>query len=143
LFFFLKVEELDRLVTEYAGFPSAFIISGQTYTRHVDLDVLSAIAGLGASAHKFATDLRLLAHLKEIEEPLEAEQIGSSAMAYKRNPMRCERICALSRHLMSLVANAQNTLAVQWMERTLDDRLAYKLTYGKKSVLLQSSPFFF
>ncbi len=116
-----KVEELDRLVTAAFGFPSAFIVTGQTYTRKVDGEVLSALAGLGATCHKIATDLRLLQHLKEVEEPIEAEQIGSSAMAYKRNPMRAERCCALSRHLMSLLADAHATHSVQWMERTLDD----------------------
>ncbi len=116
-----KVEELDRLVTAAFGFPSAYIVTGQTYTRKVDAEVLSALAGLGASCHKIATDLRLLQHLKEVEEPIEADQIGSSAMAYKRNPMRAERCCALSRHLMSLLADAHATHSVQWMERTLDD----------------------
>lgn len=116
-----QVERLDGLVTAKAGFTSAFLITGQTYTRKVDTEILSALGSLGGSAHKFATDLRLLANLKEVEEPFEAEQIGSSAMAYKRNPMRAERACSLSRHLMALVADAQHTHAVQWMERTLDD----------------------
>jgi adenylosuccinate lyase len=116
-----KVEELDRLVTEAFGFSSAFIVTGQTYTRKVDADVVAALASLGASVHKIGTDLRLLAHLKEIEEPFEADQIGSSAMAYKRNPMRAERACSLGRHLMALAADAHHTHAVQWMERTLDD----------------------
>ena len=116
-----KVEELDRLITVACGFPSAYIITGQTYSRKVDVDILSVLGSLGASAHKMATDLRLLANLKEVEEPFERSQIGSSAMAYKRNPMRCERCCALARHLMTLVADAQQTAAVQWMERTLDD----------------------
>jgi adenylosuccinate lyase len=122
-----KVEELDAQVTAAFGFPSAFIISGQTYTRKVDTDIVTCLAGIGASAHKLATDLRLLAHLKEIEEPIERDQIGSSAMAYKRNPMRCERVCALSRHLMALVAEAQATHALQWMERTLDDSAARRI----------------
>ena len=116
-----KVEELDRLVTEMAGFNSAYIVTGQTYSRKVDVDVLSALGSLGATAHKIATDIRLLANLKEIEEPFEKDQIGSSAMAYKRNPMRSERCCSLARHLMALVNDAQQTAAVQWMERTLDD----------------------
>ncbi len=116
-----KVEELDRLVTAAFGFSSAFIVTGQTYTRKVDAEIVAALAGLGASAHKLATDLRLLAHLKEIEEPIEKDQIGSSAMAYKRNPMRAERICSLSRHLIALGSDAHGTHAVQWMERTLDD----------------------
>jgi adenylosuccinate lyase len=116
-----KVEELDRLVTAAFGFDSAFLVTGQTYTRKVDADVVAALASLGASVHKIGTDLRLLAHLKEIEEPFEEEQIGSSAMAYKRNPMRAERACSLGRHLMTLVGDAYHTHAVQWMERTLDD----------------------
>jgi adenylosuccinate lyase len=116
-----KVEELDRLVTKAAGFPSAFIVTGQTYSRKVDVDILSALGSFGATAHKIATDIRLLANLKEIEEPFEKDQIGSSAMAYKRNPMRSERACSLARHLMVLVGDAQQTAAVQWMERTLDD----------------------
>eukprot|EP00124_Ichthyophonus_hoferi_P002246 Ihof_evm10s145 gene=Ihof_evmTU10s145 len=111
-----KVEELDRLVTEMSGFEQAFIITGQTYSRKVDYDILSVLGGLGATVHKIATDIRLLASMKEIEEPFGKDQIGSSAMAYKRNPMRC-----LSRHLMTLVFDASQTCAVQWMERTLDD----------------------
>ncbi|KAI8804335.1 L-Aspartase-like protein [Cladochytrium replicatum] len=116
-----KVMALDALVTEMAGFPAAYQVTGQTYSRKVDLDVLNTLGSFGASAHKIATDIRLLAHLKEIEEPFEKDQIGSSAMAYKRNPMRCERVCSLSRHLLALVVDAQQTAAVQWLERTLDD----------------------
>jgi adenylosuccinate lyase len=116
-----KCEELDRRVSASFGFGNPFIIASQTYTRKQDTMVLSALAGLGASVHKLATDLRLLAHLKEIEEPIEKDQIGSSAMAYKRNPMRAERTCSLARHLMTLVQDAYQTHSVQWMERTLDD----------------------
>ncbi|KAL1462153.1 hypothetical protein MTO96_043199, partial [Rhipicephalus appendiculatus] len=116
-----KVQELDKLVTKMAGFDKAYIICGQTYTRKVDIDCLSALASLGASVHKICTDLRLLAHMKEVEEPFEKTQIGSSAMPYKRNPMRSERCCALSRHLMALVSDPLATQATQWMERTLDD----------------------
>ncbi|KAJ1560103.1 hypothetical protein HK405_008212 [Cladochytrium tenue] len=116
-----KVERLDELVTEMAGFPRAYAVTGQTYSRKVDLDVLAALASFGASAHKMCSDIRILASLKELEEPFEKDQIGSSAMAYKRNPMRSERVCSLARHLMTLVANAQQTAAVQWLERTLDD----------------------
>ena len=94
---------------------------GQTYTRKADTKVIQALSSLGATATKFATDIRLLAHEKEIEEPFEKSQIGSSAMPYKRNPMRSERICALARHLMNLSPNALNTHANQWLERTLDD----------------------
>ena len=116
-----KVEELDALVTKAFAFKSAFIVTGQTYSRKVDSEVLSALAGLGATAHKLATDVRLLAHLKEVEEPIEKDQIGSSAMAYKRNPMRSERVCSLARHLIALGQDAHATHSVQWMERTLDD----------------------
>ncbi|TPX30215.1 adenylosuccinate lyase [Synchytrium microbalum] len=123
-----KIEALDKRVTEMAGFPSAFIVTGQTYSRKVDLDALASLASFGATAHKMATDLRLLQNLKEIEEPFEKDQIGSSAMAYKRNPMRCERICSLARHLMVLIGNAQQTAALQWLERTLDDSANRRIT---------------
>lgn len=123
-----KVDQLDLMVTEMAGFKQAYSVTGQTYSRKVDLDIIGALGSFGASAHKFATDIRLLAHLKEIEEPFEKDQIGSSAMAYKRNPMRSERCCSLSRHLMTLVSNAQNTAATQWLERTLDDSANRRIT---------------
>ncbi len=126
-----KVEELDRKVTAAAGFDSAFIVTGQTYSRKVDVDILSALGSFGATAHKIATDIRLLANLKEIEEPFGKDQIGSSAMAYKRNPMRSERCCSLARHLMSLVSDAQHTAAVQWMERTLDDSANRRISLGE------------
>uniref|UniRef100_A0A8C9U9Q6 Adenylosuccinate lyase n=1 Tax=Serinus canaria TaxID=9135 RepID=A0A8C9U9Q6_SERCA len=116
-----KVEELDRLVTEKAGFKRAYMVTGQTYSRKVDIGVLAVLASLGASIHKICTDIRLLANLKEIEEPFEKDQIGSSAMPYKRNPMRSERCCSLARHLMTLVMDPLQTAAVQWFERTLDD----------------------
>ncbi|NXX68473.1 PUR8 lyase, partial [Spizella passerina] len=116
-----KVEELDRLVTEKAGFERAYMVTGQTYSRKVDIGVLAVLASLGASIHKICTDIRLLANLKEIEEPFEKDQIGSSAMPYKRNPMRSERCCSLARHLMTLVMDPLQTAAVQWFERTLDD----------------------
>ncbi|KAI8389331.1 adenylosuccinate lyase [Blakeslea trispora] len=116
-----KVEQLDQLVTELSGFKEAYPVCGQTYSRKIDIDVLHPLSGFGATAHKIATDIRLLANLKEVEEPFEKDQIGSSAMAYKRNPMRSERVCSLSRHLMILVNDALQTSAVQWFERTLDD----------------------
>jgi adenylosuccinate lyase len=116
-----KVRQLEKLVAKKMGFDSTYAISGQTYSRKVDAQVLDVLAGIGASAHKAATDLRILAHRKEIEEPFEKEQVGSSAMAYKRNPMRCERICSLARFAMNLAPNAAQTHALQWMERTLDD----------------------
>ncbi|KAJ2654607.1 adenylosuccinase ade13 [Coemansia sp. RSA 1200] len=116
-----KVEQLDQLVTELSGFTTCYPVCGQTYSRKIDVDFLSPLASFGATAHRIATDIRLLANLKEIEEPFEKDQIGSSAMAYKRNPMRCERICSLSRHLMVLIGDVLQTASVQWLERTLDD----------------------
>jgi adenylosuccinate lyase len=122
-----KVRALDRLVARKMGFDEVFPVTGQTYTRKVDRQVLDALAGIAESAHKFSTDLRLLAHEQEIDEPLEADQVGSSAMAYKRNPMRAERICGLARFLLGLPAMAAQTAAVQWLERTLDDSAARRL----------------
>jgi adenylosuccinate lyase len=116
-----KVEALDRLVAAKLGFDRAFPVTGQTYSRKIDAQVLAALSGIAQSAHKVATDLRILQSNKEIEEPFEQKQIGSSAMAYKRNPMRAERICGISRFVMSLASSAEQTAAVQWMERTLDD----------------------
>ena len=116
-----KVKELERKIAAEMGFDKVVPVSGQTYSRKVDAGVLATLSGIAQSASKFATDLRLLAHMKEIEEPFEAKQIGSSAMPYKRNPMRCERICALSRYVISDVTNGAVTAASQWFERTLDD----------------------
>ncbi|KAK9459972.1 L-Aspartase-like protein [Lipomyces oligophaga] len=116
-----KVEELDQLVVKLMGFENAYPVTGQTYSRKIDIDVVGPLSSLGATAHKMATDLRLLANLKELEEPFEKSQIGSSAMAYKRNPMRCERVCSLSRHLFGLYQDTLSTASVQWFERTLDD----------------------
>jgi len=116
-----KVEVLDRLVSAKHGFGDAFIITGQTYPRKVDARILAPLSSLAASVHKICTDIRLLASMKEIEEPFEKDQIGSSAMAYKRNPMRSERCCSLARHLSLLTQDPLATASVQWMERTLDD----------------------
>ena len=116
-----KVRQLESLVAQKMGFDDTYAVTGQTYPRKVDAQVVDALAGIAGSAHKAATDLRILAHRKEIEEPFEKQQIGSSAMAYKRNPMRCERICGLSRFVLSLQSSPHATLATQWMERTLDD----------------------
>ncbi|KAJ7590448.1 L-Aspartase-like protein [Mycena floridula] len=123
-----KVEALDQLVTKLSGFEYAYPVTSQTYSRKIDVDVLAPLASLGATAHKIATDIRLLANLKEIEEPFESTQIGSSAMAYKRNPMRSERVCSLSRHLMVLHQNALMTSSLQWFERTLDDSANRRIT---------------
>jgi adenylosuccinate lyase len=116
-----KVAQLERRVAEKMGFDRAYAVTGQTYPRKVDSQVLDALSGIAQSAHKATTDLRLLAHRKEVEEPFEPDQIGSSAMAYKRNPMRCERVCGLARFVISLQSSPPQTLATQWMERTLDD----------------------
>jgi adenylosuccinate lyase len=116
-----KVRELDARVTAKMGFRQALPVTGQTYTRKLDAHVLSAVSGVATSAAKFASDLRMLQSFGEIEEPFEKEQIGSSAMAYKRNPMRCERINSLARFVLSLEGNANQTHAVQYFERTLDD----------------------
>lgn len=116
-----KVRRLDRLICRKIGFAEAYPVTGQTYPRKIDSQVLAVLSGLAQSAHKIATDLRILQHRKEIEEPLEKQQIGSSAMPYKRNPMRSERICSLARFAISLEANPAMTLATQWFERTLDD----------------------
>jgi adenylosuccinate lyase len=123
-----KVEELDRRVAVKMGFDESYPVTGQTYSRKVDAQVLGVLAGIGQSAHKAGTDLRILQSRKEIEEPFETKQIGSSAMAYKRNPMRSERMCALARFAISLAANAENTAATQWMERTLDDSANRRLS---------------
>ena len=116
-----KVEALDRAIAERAGFAARQRVSGQTYSRKQDAFVLAALSGLAQSAHKCATDLRLLQHEGEIEEPFEKNQVGSSAMPYKRNPMRAERICAIARHMMTLGLDPVFTAAAQWLERSLDD----------------------
>lgn len=122
------MEALDDRVTQLSGFPYAMPVTGQTYPRKVDIDVLSTLSSFSASALKMATDIRLLCHLKEVEEPFEKDQIGSSAMAYKRNPMRCERVCALARWLGNAPSNARETAGGQWMERTLDDSANRRLS---------------
>ena len=116
-----KVEELDRAIARRAGFGKRQLVSGQTYSRKQDDRVVQALSGLAQSAHKIGTDLRLLQHDGEIEEPHESAQIGSSAMPYKRNPMRAERICSLARHVIALSFDTAMTAATQWLERTLDD----------------------
>lgn len=116
-----KCKELDRRIAREMGFEDTIPVSGQTYSRKVDAAVLATLSGIAQSSCKFATDVRLLCHLKEVEEPFEASQIGSSAMPYKRNPMRCERICSLARYVIADAANPAYTAATQWFERTLDD----------------------
>ena len=116
-----KVKLLEKKIAEKMGFEACFAVSGQTYTRKLDFFVLQALSGIAQSASKFAGDIRLLSHLKEVDEPFEAKQIGSSAMAYKRNPMRSERIASLSRYVICDLQNAAVTASAQWFERTLDD----------------------
>ena len=116
-----KVKELERKIAKEMGFDGVVPVSGQTYSRKMDYSVLSVLSGIAQSASKFATDMRLLCHLKEVEEPFEKNQIGSSAMPYKRNPMRCERICSLARYVIVDAGNPAVTTATQWFERTLDD----------------------
>ncbi len=116
-----KVRRLEKLVAEKIGFDECYAVTGQTYPRKIDSQVLGVLSGIAQSGHKMATDLRLLAHRKEVEEPFEKEQIGSSAMAYKRNPMRSERLCSLARFVISLESSPAATLSTQWFERTLDD----------------------
>ncbi len=123
-----KVDALDDAVARKMGFEKRYGVSGQTYPRKVDAAVLGTLAGLAASTSKLGHDLRILAHLREVEEPFESEQIGSSAMPYKRNPMRAERICALSRHVITLSLDPLQTAATQWLERTLDDSANRRLS---------------
>lgn len=126
-----KVKHLDNLVTKLAGFEKHYGVTGQTYSRKVDVEIISAIASLGTSIHKMCSDIRILASRKELEEPFESTQIGSSAMPYKRNPMRSERCCALARHMITLFSNAANTHATQWLERTLDDSANRRITLSE------------
>lgn len=122
-----KVEQLDRLVTAKMGFAARHAVTGQTYSRKYDSQVMANLNGIAQSCHKAGSDIRILQHRKELEEPFEKSQIGSSAMAYKRNPMRSERMCALARFAMSLQGGADATMATQWMERTLDDSAIRRL----------------
>ena len=122
------IDRIDPMIAEKMGFKACYPVSGQTYSRKVDTRVLNVLAGIAASAHKFSNDIRLLQHLKEVEEPFEKTQIGSSAMAYKRNPMRSERIASLSRYVMIDALNPAITSATQWFERTLDDSANKRLS---------------
>ncbi len=123
-----RVRELDRRVAARMGFESVFTVTGQTYTRKLDCRILGAVAGIGASAHKMTNDIRMLQHLGEIEEPFESSQVGSSAMAYKRNPMLSERTASLSRYLQAVAGAAEATASTQFLERTLDDSAVRRLT---------------
>lgn len=123
-----KCRELDRKIAEKMGFEGCYPVSGQTYSRKVDSRVLSVLAGIAQSAHKFSNDIRLLQHLKEVEEPFEKTQIGSSAMAYKRNPMRSERMASLANYVMSDMMNPMLVASTQWFERTLDDSANKRLS---------------
>jgi adenylosuccinate lyase len=116
-----KVKALESSVAEKLGFTKSYAVTGQTYSRKIDSQILDVLSGIAQSSHKAASDFRLLANRKELEEPFEKDQIGSSAMAYKRNPMRSERICSLARFVISLQSSTANTMATQWLERTLDD----------------------
>lgn len=122
------IDQIDPMIAKKMGFKECYPVSGQTYSRKVDTRVLNILAGIAASAHKFSNDIRLLQHLKEVEEPFEKTQIGSSAMAYKRNPMRSERIASLSRYVMADALNPAITSATQWFERTLDDSANKRLS---------------
>ncbi len=122
------IDKIDPMIAKKLGFEACYPVSGQTYSRKVDTRVLNVLAGIAASAHKFSNDIRLLQHLKEVEEPFEPSQIGSSAMAYKRNPMRSERIASLSRYVMIDALNPAVTSATQWFERTLDDSANKRLS---------------
>jgi len=126
-----KARRLDELVAHALGFDRVYPVTGQTYTRKVDAQIVGALAGVAQSAHKFANDLRLLANRKEMEEPFETSQVGSSAMAYKRNPMRSERMTGLARCLVALEAPAAATASEQWLERTLDDSAARRIVMGE------------
>ena len=123
-----KVRKVDAMIAEKMGFAGCYAVSGQTYSRKVDSRVLNVLAGIAQSAHKFSNDIRLLQHLKEVEEPFEKSQIGSSAMAYKRNPMRSERIASLSNYVMADVINPMLVSSTQWFERTLDDSANKRLS---------------
>lgn len=137
-----KVKRLEAAVAKRMGFEKVLAVSGQTYTRKLDYRALAALSGVAQSAHKFANDLRLLAHLKQIEEPFEEGQVGSSAMAYKRNPMRAERMTGMARHVIALTLDPAQTAAEQWFERTLDDssnkRLAIPEAFLTLDVVLET-----
>lgn len=133
-----KVKELEKKIVKEMGFESAVSVSGQTYTRKIDYHVLQVLSSIAQSAHKMTNDIRLLQNRKELEEPFEKTQIGSSAMAYKRNPMRCERISSLSKYVMSLVQNPQFVASTQWLERTLDDSANKRMSVPESFMAVDS-----
>jgi adenylosuccinate lyase len=133
-----KVKRLERRVAQKIGFEATYTVTGQTYSRKIDSQIVDVLSGIAQSAHKMATDLRILASRKEVEEPFETSQIGSSAMAYKRNPMRSERICSLARFVISLQSSTAQTMATQWLERTLDDSANRRLVLPQ--AFLASTP---
>ena len=134
-----KVRLLEQRIAERIGFSSSYAVTGQTYSRKVDAQLLDCLAGIATTLHKIGTDIRLLAGRKELEEPFEKQQIGSSAMAYKRNPMRCERICSLTRFVMSLQSSPAMTAATQWFERTLDDSANRRLVIPQAFLAIDAS----
>ncbi len=133
-----KVKQLDRMVAEKMGFTKRCSVTGQTYSRKVDAAIAATLGGIGSTVHRFSNDIRLLAHRKEVEEPFAKSQIGSSAMAYKRNPMRCERATALARFLMDVSASPLHTFAEQWFERTLDDSANKRLAVAESFLAADS-----
>jgi adenylosuccinate lyase len=135
---FSKVKKLDQMVAEKMGFEKSFLVTGQTYDRKVDSEILNLLSNIAQSAHKFTNDLRLLQHLKEIEEPFEKSQIGSSAMAYKRNPMRSERISSLAKFVIAMQQSTAMTAATQWFERTLDDSANKRLSIPQAFLAIDS-----
>ncbi len=135
-----KIKALEQKIADEMGFKAVVPVSGQTYSRKVDAAVLATLSGIAQSASKFATDVRLLCHMKEIEEPFEKSQIGSSAMAYKRNPMRSERICSLARYVIADAANPAITTATQWFERTLDDSANKRISVPEAFLVHRRDP---
>ncbi|MEK7776130.1 MAG: lyase family protein, partial [Planctomycetota bacterium] len=133
-----KVKKLEELVARKMGFDSHYAVTGQTYSRKIDSQIAFSLAGIAQSAYKFSNDMRLLQHMKEMEEPFEEEQIGSSAMAYKRNPMRCERIAAIARYVLCNSLNPAFTAASQWFERTLDDSANKRIAISEAFLAVDS-----
>ena len=126
-----KIKELDKIIAKEMGYKACYPVSGQTYSRKLDQRIVNILAGIATSAHKFTNDIRLLQHMKEVEEPFEKNQIGSSAMAYKRNPMRSERISSIAKFVMSLSSSPMLVAATQWFERTLDDSANKRLAVAE------------